>query len=167
MAIQQKAVSYARVSNRNQMNRPQKVTIFIRTGAHPHADMALAVQKEKVMNYCKSNGHEVVGAITVQGSSELAMYELRRLAANPGETELLVTSSLDCLTRKPDELLEIKSLMDSCSIGVKIIDDTDVFFDLTASMVSAINPYTPKFGVIEEDDADFAEGESTTPILSI
>lgn len=138
---QNNSFGYARIGTREQNDGPQKVTIFLRTAAHPHADVALAAQKEKVMNYCGSKGHKVVGVIAVQGSSELAMYELRRLAEDPGETELLVVVSLNRLARKKDEVLEIKALLDSSGIGIKAIDDTDAFFGITQAMLTSGTEY--------------------------
>lgn len=158
MMKQQNSFGYARIGTREQNDGPQKVTIFLRAAAHPHADMALAAQKEKAMNYCGSKGHKVVGVIAVQGSSELAMYELRRLAENPGETELLVVVSLDRLTRKKDEALEIKALLDSGGIGIKTIDDSDLFLKLTNRLVSGMN--SPAYEGSETD-----EDEGINPIM--
>lgn len=158
MTKQNNSFCYARFGTREQHDGPQKVTIFLRTAAQPHADIALAAQKEKAMNYCGSKGHKVVGVIAVQGSSELAMYELRRLAEDPGETELLVVMSLDRLTRKKDEVLEVKSLLDSSGIGIKAIDDSDLFFKLTSCLVTGMD--SPAY---EESEAD--EDEGINPIM--
>ena len=155
---QNNGFGYARIGTREQDDGPQNVTIFLRTAVHPHANMALAAQKEKGMNYCKSKGHKVVGVIAVQGSSELAMYELRRLAEDPGETELLVVVSLDRLSRKKDEVLEIKSLLDSSGIGIKAIDDSDLFLKLTSRLVTGMD--SPAY---EESEAD--EDEGINPVM--
>ena len=88
-----------------------KAGIYVRTSTLKQDD-SLVIQEEKLRNYCKAKGYEVVGLYKDEGFSGAtteARKELERLMkdAERGEIDIVIVTDLDRFARSTKDLLDL------------------------------------------------------------
>ena len=101
-----------------------KVVLYIRESNHNNAEAAIKRQRDRLNDFCKSNGYEIYDSVyskdSRQGSWNSFMKAIERAKETKDKTIVMVSTNRIIGTR--DDLVAVESVIKEAGITIKTLD---------------------------------------------